>query len=147
MSPIDRTRLLFPRLAGLYGAFSCVSVPLMRVLAGLIMMTHGWPKIQEPMKMAGMVEGMGFVPGAVWSPALAITEFFGGLLLAAGFLTRLAATGLLMVLLVTSWYHGILKSEGLRGAELSILWASIMFFFVAHGAGRFSIDAVLKREL
>ena len=146
MSSIDRTRLLFPRLAGLYGLLACVSVPLMRIAAGLILASHGWPKIQAPMKNVGMVKNLGFVPGALWSPLLAGTEFFGGLLLAFGFLTRVAAAGATIVLLVTIYLHAYLQGKGVGGAELSILWATITFYFVAHGGGAFSLDRLLKRE-
>lgn len=147
MPPIDRSRLVFPRLAGLYGLLAFLSVPLMRVAAGLILASHGWPKIQAPFKNVGMVESLGFVPGVFWSPMLAGTEFVGGLMLAAGLLTRVAAAGATIVLLVTIYLHAHLQGRGAGGAELSILWATITFFFVAHGGGALSVDRLLKREL
>jgi len=147
MPPIDRSRLVFPRLAGLYGLLAFLSVPLMRIAAGLILASHGWPKIQAPFRNVGMVENLGFVPGVFWSPMLAGTEFVGGLMLAAGFLTRVAATGATIVLLVTIYLHAYLQGRGAGGAELSILWATITFFFVAHGGGAISVDRLLKREL
>lgn len=147
MPPIDRSRLVFPRLAGLYGLFERLAVPLMRVAAGVILMAHGWPKIQAPFKNVAMVENLGFVPGVFWSPMLAGTEFVGGLLLAIGLATRLAAAGATIVLLVTIYLHAYLQGRGAGGAELSILWAAITFFFVAHGGGALSVDRLLKREL
>ena len=120
MPPIDRSRLVFPRLAGLYGLLAFLSVPLMRVAAGLILASHGWPKIQAPFKNVGMVESLGFVPGVFWSPMLAGTEFVGGLMLAAGLLTRVAAAGATIVLLVTIYLHAHLQGRGAGGAELSI---------------------------
>ena len=62
MSPIDRSRLLVPALGSLYGPLSSLSLVLMRVCAGLILAVHGWPKIQAPMKAAGMVESLAFSP-------------------------------------------------------------------------------------
>lgn len=147
MSSIDRSRLLVPALGSLYGPLSSLSLVLMRVCAGLILAVHGWPKIQAPMKAAGMVESLGFFPGTLWSPLLAVTEFVGGLMLAAGFLTRVAATGATIMLLVTIYLHAYLQGRGAGGAELSILWATITFFFVAHGGGAISVDRLLKREL
>lgn len=147
MSSIDRSRLLVPALGSLYGPLSSLSLVLMRVCAGLILAVHGWPKIQAPMKAAGMVESLGFFPGTLWSPLLAVTEFVGGLMLAAGFLTRVAATVATIVLLVTIYLHAYLQGRGAGGAELSILWATITFFFVAHGGGAISVDRLLKREL
>ena len=140
-------RLLFPRMARLYAAVSPLSIVLMRVFAGVTFILHGWPKIQDPFKNVEMVEKLGFVPGAIWSPALAGTEFFGGLLIAIGFLTRPAALGATIVLLVTVWFHGVLQGQGLGGAEKSLLWAAITFYFVAHGGGPLSVDRALRREI
>lgn len=144
---LDRSRLVFPRLAGLYAALAWIAVPLMRIAAGLILASHGWPKIQTPFARIGMVENLGFFPGAFWSPMLAGTEFVGGLLLAIGLFTRLAATGATIVLAVTIYLHAYLQGKGVGGAELSILWATITFYFVAHGGGALSVDRLLKREL
>ena len=147
MSTIDRSRLLFPSLGSLYDRLTCVSVPLMRICAGLILMVHGWPKIQQPFKFAGMAESLGFVPGVFWSPLLAGTEFIGGGLLALGLLTRFAAAGATVVLLVTVYFHWVVQGQGLSGSEKSILWAAVTFYFVAHGGGPFSVDRRLRREL
>ena len=147
MPSFDRSRLFFPSLGGLYGLLSCISVPLMRICAGLILARHGWPKIQDPFKAVGMVEGLGFYPGTLWSPMLAGTEFIGGLMLAAGLFTRFAAAGATIVLLVTVYLHAYLQGKGVGGAELSILWSTITLYFVAHGGGRYSVDRLLKREI
>ena len=147
LPPAESTRLLFPSFARLYAAISPLSIVLMRVLAGGILAVHGWPKIQDPFKNVEMVEKLGFVPGAIWSPMLAGTEFFGGLLLMIGFLTRPAALAATVVLLVTVWFHWVLQSQGLAGAEKSIFWAAITFYFVAHGGGPLSVDRALRREI
>ena len=143
----QQQQLLFPALAGIYAMLANLSVLVMRVTAGVLLMTHGWPKIQDPFKNAGMVESLGFVPGTLWSALLAGTEFFGGLLLAIGFLTRPAAVGATIVLLVTVYFHWIVKSEGLAGSEKSLLWAAITFYFVAHGGGFLSVDRALRKEI
>jgi putative oxidoreductase len=145
--PADRPLLLFPSFGRLYAAIAPVSNALMRVVAGGLLAVHGWPKIQDPFRNVEMVERLGFVPGTVWSPMLAGTEFFGGLLLALGFLTRPAAVAATVVLLVTVWFHGIVQSQGLSGAEKSLLWAAMTFYFVAHGGGPFSVDRALRREI
>jgi len=146
--PVARpTRLLFPSFASVYDTLRPLSVFLMRVIAGVTLAVHGWPKIQDPFKNVDMVEKLGFIPGSIWSPALAGTEFFGGLLLAVGFLTRPAALGATVVLLVTVWFHWLLQGQGFAGAEKSLLWAAITFYFVAHGGGFLSVDRALRREI
>jgi len=94
-----------------------------------------------------MVQGIGFYPGWFWATALAATEFFGGLLLIAGFLTRPAAFATTIVLLVTVWFHWVQLGQGYKGAELSIIWASVTLFFALNGAGRYSVDRLIGREV
>lgn len=142
----NEPRFIIPRLASIYEAGKPISVTLMRVFAGIALIVHGWPKITDPMGMAGMVEGLGFFPGAFWSPLLAMTEFFGGILLVLGLLTRPAAFATMIVLLVTVYAHWVAMGQGWSGAELSILWSTILFYFVMHGGNRFSVDAMIGRQ-
>ncbi|MBS9719079.1 DoxX family protein [Tianweitania sp. BSSL-BM11] len=118
----------------------------MRVVAGLALVTHGYGKIMNPFGAAGMVESLGFYPGSFWSLLLALTEFVGGLFIAIGFLTRPSAFAAFFVLMVTVYFHWIVKAEGYGGSELSIIWASIMLFFAIRGGNRHSVDAKIGRE-
>lgn len=138
--------LILPQLKPLYGALAPLSVTYMRVIAGIAFMVHGLPKISNPMGAAGMVEGLGFHPGWLWSPALAITEFLGGLLLMLGLLTRPVAVATSIVLLVTVYFHWVAKAEGYAGSELSLIWLGITLYFVAHGGGRWSLDRIIGRQ-
>ncbi|MFC3076127.1 DoxX family protein [Shinella pollutisoli] len=141
-----RSRLIVPRLGGLYDRLGESAETLLRVVAGLLLVTHGYGKILNPFGASGMVESLGFYPGAFWSPLLAVTEFFGGILIAIGLLTRPAAFAATIVLLVTVYFHWIVQDQGLGGAEKSILWAAITFYFVIRGANSQSVDARLGRQ-
>jgi putative oxidoreductase len=70
--------------------------------------THSLGKIGDPFGSAGMVESLGFYPGAFWSLMLSLTEFLGGIFIALGFLMHPASLAATFVLLVS-------------GAEKSIL--------------------------
>lgn len=139
------SRLIIPGLKGLYASLHDSAETLLRVVAGLALVTHGYGKIMNPFGAVEMVEGLGFYPGAFWSPLLAGTEFFGGILIALGLLTRPAAFAGLFVLLVTVFFHWVSMDQGYAGAEKSILWAAILFFFVIRGGNRHSVDARLGR--
>jgi len=141
-----RRRLIIPALGGLYSGLHEGVETLLRVVAGLALVTHGWPKIQNPLGAVEMVEKLGFYPGAFWSPLLSATEFFGGILIALGLLTRPAAIAATIVLLVTVYFHWIVLAQGYSGAEKSILWAAIFLFFAVRGGNRHSLDAKLGRE-
>lgn len=143
----DRSRLLMPWLAPFYAGLADLSWLLLRLIAGVALAVHGWPKIQDPFKNVGMVESLGFVPGVLWSPLLAGTEFIGGILIAIGFLTRPAAAGATIVLCVTAYFHWIVQAQGFAGAEKSLLWLAITFFFAVRGGGFLSVDGALRKEL
>ena len=130
-------RLIIPGLGPLYGNLSEFAETLLRVVAGLALVTHGFPKIMK----VGIFPG----PPELWAVLLSLTEFFGGVLIAIGLLTRPAAFAAMFVLLVTVYFHWILMSEGYGGAEKSIIWATVMFYFVIRGANSHSVDARLGK--
>ena len=137
----SRGRLIIPAFGRLYSSLHDGAETLLRVIAGGFLTIHGSQKIINPFGAAEMVEGLGFYPGAFWSLLLSCTEFFGGILIALGFLTRPAAFAGLFVLLVTVWFHWITVGQGFSGAEKSLLWAAILLFFVIRGGNRHSVDA------
>ncbi|MFA7667008.1 MAG: DoxX family protein [Burkholderiaceae bacterium] len=137
--------LIIPSLGKLYASLDGVAYALLRIVAGIAFMVHGWPKIQNPMSLVGMVESLGFVPGPLWAVLLAATEFIGGILLVLGLLTRPAALATTVVLLVTVYFHWIVQSQGWAGSEKSILWAAMTFLLLMRGGGAFSIDSRLKK--
>ena len=142
---MSNTRLIIPALAPLYAKLTPVMETVMRVLAGGIMVTHGWPKVQAPMGTADMVAKIGFAPTWFWAPGLAVVEFFGGILLLLGLLTRPVAVAMTVVLLVTVYFHWVMLSQGLKGSELSILWAAITAYFAVKGGNQYSVDHKIGR--
>ena len=146
-STTAKPTLLLPFLGPLYRQAAPLTELWLRVISGLALMVHGWPKIQNPTGAADMVSGLGFAPGWFWSILLSVTEFTGGLLLALGLLTRLAAGGTTVILLVTVYFHWIVLEQGYRGAELSLIWSAVTLTFLAKGGGRYSVDRLIGREL
>jgi putative oxidoreductase len=138
-------KLIIPALSWVYAALHDGAETLLRVVAGAALVTHGLGKIADPFGATEMVESLGFYPGIFWSPLLSFTEFFAGILIVVGFLTRPAAFAATFILLVTVWFHWISMGQGYSGAEKSILWAAIFFFFVIRGGNRHSVDARIGR--
>ncbi|WP_068300912.1 DoxX family protein [Pararhodobacter sp. CCB-MM2] len=135
--------LVFPTLGALYDLLIPLAFTWLRVICGTALMVHGWPKISNPLGTVDMVAGIGFQPAAFWAVALAVTEFGGGLLLVLGLLTRLAAAGCTVILLVTVYFHWVQLGQGYGGAELSLIWSAVTLFFVGVGGGRLSLDRLL----
>ena len=145
--PSTRPPAMLPALQRFYLPLDTSAETLLRVVAGVLLVTHGFGKISNPFGAVGMVESLGFYPGVFWSPLLAATEFFGGILIAIGLFTRPASFAAMNVLLVTVYFHGIVKSEGLAGAEKSILWAAIFLFFAIRGSNAQSVDAKIGKQI
>jgi putative oxidoreductase len=57
-----------------YGGFGFV-IP--RIILGLILLVHGWPKIKDVKQNAKNFDAMGFKPGELWGTVAALLEFLG----------------------------------------------------------------------
>lgn len=134
-------RLIIPALGSLYASMTPIAEALLRVVAGGFLMLHGVPKFGNLEGVQQMVESLGFYPGVVWAPLLALTEALGGLLILLGLFTRPAAFAAMIVLLVTVYFHWVFKGEGFGGAEKSLIWAAVLFYFSMRGANQYSVDA------
>ena len=118
----------------------------LRLATGAIFAIHGGQKL--------FVYGFGGVTGAfgqmgvpmpgVVGPLVALVEFFGGLALVVGLLTRLASLGLAAVMLgAISLVHisaGFFAPQGFE-FPLALLGAALTLLLT--GAGRLSLDAIL----
>jgi putative oxidoreductase len=123
-------------------------VTLLRVTAGVIFMVHGAQKLMDIPGTAQSFAGLG-IPMPQYSVYLAIAgELLGGLGLFVGLLTRIAAFGPFCVMLVAiisaHLKNGLLAKDG--GFEYPLILGLVSLFFIAHGAGAFSLDALFSRS-
>lgn len=120
---------------------------VMRLTLGLIMTVHGSQKVFGGLhQFAQVVHGMG-LPG--WLGYVAsFTEFLGGLMILAGFFTRVAAFAICIDLIVAiwkvHWHQGLLISGGKIGYEFALAAATIAFALIFFGGGPISLDHVLR---
>jgi len=102
----QRERLIMPFLEKFYAGFAePIGWAAFRVTIGLSLVVAGWPKIVAPLAQSGFVESLGMYPGWFWSPLLAAMQFFGGMMIAVGVLTRPIAFANAVMLLITLWFH------------------------------------------
>jgi putative oxidoreductase len=98
--------LIIPALGGFYERVAQpMAWTIFRVAIGGMLVLEGWPKLMAPMAQVGFVEGLGFHPGWLFSPMLAVMQVLGGLLIALGLFTRPAALANGIMLAITLWYH------------------------------------------
>lgn len=102
----QRERMLIKPLSGFYNRFAQpLGWLLLRITLGGWLLIEGWPKILAPMSQVAFVEMIGFHPGWLFSPLLAVIQVVGGLGLVLGLFTRPLAMANAVMLFVTVWFH------------------------------------------
>ena len=136
-----------------------IATTILRLVLGIVFFAHGAQKMLGWFGGFGFAGTMGFFTGTMHIPAplafLAIcAEFFGGIGLIIGFLTRIAVFGIatnMVVAIMTvhrafgffmNW-TGTQKGEGF---EFHLLVLAIAAFLLIRGAGAFSVDHVLATK-
>jgi putative oxidoreductase len=126
-----------------------LALTILRVVTGIIFLAHGSQKL--------FVFGLGGVAGAFGQmgiplagfvgPAVAFLEFFGGLALIAGLLTRLASFGLVVNML------GALAFVHLKGGfflpngyEFVLVLLGALTALLITGGGPYTLDALIARR-
>jgi putative oxidoreductase len=118
---------------------------LLRVVAGFLFLQHGGQKL---FGWLGGVDGNGAtVPLMSLFGLAAVLEFFGGIAIVVGLLTRPVAFILSGEMAVA--YFMAHQPKGplpiLNHGESAVLYCFIFLFISAHGAGPWGIDAMFGR--
>ena len=126
-----------------------------RVGAGVIFTAHGAQKLfgwfggYGLEGTAGWMESIGLAPGTLMAALAGGAEFFGGLLLIAGFLVRPTAIVLAITMLVAivtvHLQNGLFMSN--NGYEFGLALLVISIGLAVRGAGSLSIDSLLQNKL
>jgi len=149
---VDRKRLIFPGLAGLYDLFAPASYSFMRFATGAVLVPHGIQKIM--LGSAGALapyiqKQMGLPYPMVWAYLAIFTESVVAACLAIGLFTRLAAlimcVYMAIIVLFFQWQFGYFWTA--KGYEYALLWCLLSFAIFFRGGGRYSVDRWLGKEL
>ncbi len=124
-----------------------------RVFLGVVMFPHGAQKLLGWFGGYGFSATMGFFGSMGIPPVFAflaiVAEFFGALGVIFGFLTRVAAFGIGMVMLVaiTAVHlpNGFFAQQ--NGIEYTLILFGVALAVMIKGAGRWSLDELLVRVL
>ena len=145
---------IVPALGTIANALSPFAEPLVRVTAGLLLVPHGAQKLFGWFGGYGVEATGQFFAAKLGLPAslallAGLIEFFGGLMLAAGFLTRPVAAlvfGLMAVaVLQVHLPIGFFWTAG--GYEYPLFWGVVALSLAIRGGGRYSVDALVGREI
>jgi putative oxidoreductase len=141
----------------LMGTSNDVALTMLRVVLGMVFFAHG------AQKMLGWFGGYGFhgtmgaftqmgMPAAL-AFLIICTEFFGGLGLIVGLLTRIAALGIgglmvgaiFMVHLPNGFFMNWMGTQKGEGFEYHLLALAMAGALLLRGAGAFSLDRTLSK--
>ncbi len=132
---------------------------LLRLALGIVIFPHGAQKLLGWFGGGGLSATIEFF-GQMGMPAIItvlvmVAEFFGSLGLFFGFLTRLGALGIGMVMagamFMVHWQNGFFMNwsgnQAGEGFEFHILAIGLALALLVKGGGRWSVDAALASKL
>ena len=127
---------------------------LARLLIAPIFLFNGFLKLTATSTIAGYMDAQGIPSAYALAIISGLAEVVGGLAILFGFLTRIGALGLMIYLIpVTFIFHSFWTMEGTEAQlqmgnflkNLAVMGG--LALLVANGAGRYSIDARLRRPI
>ena len=117
--------------------FSDEALLLMRLLVGVVFVTSGWSHAMDPVTRG---KSIGLSPGL--TRFLGIAELAGGLGVAVGVLTQVAALGLILVMLgaiqkkIFVWHTGFWGKHS-DGWHYDLLFVAMCLVIATTGGGRY----------
>ena len=140
-------------MSALYQTLLPFADALLRAAIGLVLVSHGlrntfgfFPntgvRALNLTALAKQLDETGYRPGALWAPAISLTQLVGGPLLALGLFTRPVAAVVLVFLLVSNverWRVGRYFWNQL-GLEYTLMWTIATFYILISGPGPYSLD-------
>jgi putative oxidoreductase len=152
---LQRQTLVVPPLGAVYDALKEYTHPVLRVMMGLVFMPHGAQKLFQVWggrTIDQYVESFSRMGSWSASPSwvyyIGCLEFFGGIAMAAGFLTRFFALQffafMMIATFIANWPRGYFWTQG--RLECPLVWGALCFFILVHGAGKWSVDRAVGRE-
>ena len=127
-------------LKKLFGRWSGWGPMPLRLAVGAVFIAHGAQKLFGAFGgsglrgFSGMLGGMGLQPAMGWAVLVACVEFFGGICLVLGVLTRWCALLLGVVMLVAIF--GVHLKDGFFGIEYQLTLLAACVSLLLSGAGR-----------
>lgn len=142
-------------IANIFTSNNSVSSLVLRVPVGIILTAHGAQKLFAWFGGYGLegtgqwMESIGLAPGFLMALLAGSAEFFGGLALILGALTRPAALVSAFTMLVAIF--SVHASNGLfmsnNGYEFALALLAATAALTIQGGGKFSVDGLISNKL
>ena len=126
-----------------------LAYPLIRFITGILLIPHGYGKLKKGWngELDGFINFLDkeysnpLITGVFLAYLIAFTEFLGGICIAFGFFTRIAALSVTIFMAFAVLYHlphGFFWSK--EGYEYPLMWGVITFAIFLRGSGDIAID-------
>ncbi len=147
-------RLIIPALGPLYDRLAIFAYPMVRFITGALLVPHGGAKLfgwfgVDIAGTAAFFAKLGLVPALPLAYYIGVLEFFGGIMIAVGLLTRFWAIQVVGFMAVAAFYvhwdNGFLWIQG--GFEYPLMWGVVALAVFIEGGGPLSLDRAIGREL
>jgi putative oxidoreductase len=118
--------------------FDDLALLLLRLMVGAVFMTSGWSHAKDPVARG---QSIGLSPA--FTRALGVAELAGGLGVALGVLTQLAALGLILVMFgaiqkkIFVWRTGFWGKHGTDGWHYDLMLVLMCLVVATSGGGRY----------
>lgn len=138
--------LLLPWLSNLYRRGEPWGYTLLRIAAGAMMAVYGYAKLFNNGVVRDTQEfhQLGLEPAAFLAYFVGVLDFFGGLLLVVGLLTRPLAGMLFVQWAIIACLVAIPRGINF---QLSMVFLAIFLYILLRGGDRISADRVIGKEL
>src|SRR6266478_812271 len=134
-----------------------IATAIVRLVLGVVFFAHCAQKLLGWFGGYGFTGTMGFLTGVMHIPVIfaflaIVAEFFGGLGLIFGFMTRVAAVGVLSNMIVAiamvhsqfSFFMNWTGAQKGEGYEYHLLALAVTVLLIIRGAGAVSLDRLLS---
>lgn len=139
---------MFAKWCGKNSTCASWGLTLMRVVLGLILINHGWPKLfGDPSVKAGMLaffESTVLPAPGVMLMLAGILEVVGGLLLILGAFTVITTTVLMVQFAVIILFVKLTK--GFSSMETDLLIFSVLLALHSSGSGAMSVESMMGEK-
>ncbi|ASP47646.1 DoxX family protein [Cognaticolwellia beringensis] len=132
-----------------------VSTLPLRIVAGIIFAAHGSQKLFAWFGGYGLdgtgqwMDSIGLGPGYLMALTAGSVEFFGGLLLILGLLTRptsaLLAITMVVAIIKVHLANGLFMAN--NGYEFALVLLAISVALAIQGGGKYSVDQTISQKL
>jgi putative oxidoreductase len=136
------------RVISAMAAQSSFGYALVRIFTSIVLFAHGYQKVFNYGlgTVAASFEKMGILLPQITGPFIGLLELIGGALMFLGLFTRWLGLIFAVEFIVATYAKWVMMGNGYFGSELEIYIFVACILVATNGAGKYSLDAILRRS-